>query len=187
MVGWLSPSHSKYVQSNGISTTSSTLDTHVSNRLCTNSSDRCCAQLKLILPIHLPPMTLMSFFTTWHGQFTVPITWYLKPPQRKPFLDVTCSLTFHLWQTGTKLESGGNHWPFMAISARTLMYWLWLQGRRWSTIDKWRYPLQSRVHIHKEPWIITTVHMNGTIRIQCRTRTEWLSIQRVQPFADDIL
>jgi hypothetical protein len=39
----------------------------------------------------------------------------------------------------------------------------------------------------KEPWTITTVHMNGTIRIQPGTKTERLSIQRVQPFTDDIL
>ncbi len=39
----------------------------------------------------------------------------------------------------------------------------------------------------KEPWTITTVHMNGTIRIQRRTKTERLSIQRVEPFTDDIL
>jgi hypothetical protein len=39
----------------------------------------------------------------------------------------------------------------------------------------------------KEPWTITTVHTNGTIRIQCGTKTEQLSIQRVEPFADDIL
>jgi hypothetical protein len=39
----------------------------------------------------------------------------------------------------------------------------------------------------KEPWTITTVHTNGTIRIQCGTKTEQLSIQRVQPFTDDIL
>jgi hypothetical protein len=39
----------------------------------------------------------------------------------------------------------------------------------------------------KEPWTITTVHMNGTIRIQCRTKTEGLSIRRVEPFTDDIL
>ncbi len=39
----------------------------------------------------------------------------------------------------------------------------------------------------KEPWTITTVHTNGTIRIQCGTRTERLSIWRVQPFTDDIL
>jgi hypothetical protein len=38
-----------------------------------------------------------------------------------------------------------------------------------------------------EPWTITTVHTNGTVRIQCGTRTERLSIQRVQPFTDDIL
>ncbi len=40
----------------------------------------------------------------------------------------------------------------------------------------------------KEPWTITTVHTNGTIRIQCGTKTEWLvSIRRVEPFTDDIL
>jgi hypothetical protein len=39
----------------------------------------------------------------------------------------------------------------------------------------------------KEPWTITTVHTNGTIRIQRGTRAEQLSIQRVEPFTDDIL
>jgi hypothetical protein len=39
----------------------------------------------------------------------------------------------------------------------------------------------------KEPWTITTVHMNGTIRIRCGPKTERLSIQRVEPFTDDIL
>jgi hypothetical protein len=39
----------------------------------------------------------------------------------------------------------------------------------------------------KEPLTITTVHMNGTIRIQHGTRMEQLSIRRVQPFTVDIL
>jgi hypothetical protein len=39
----------------------------------------------------------------------------------------------------------------------------------------------------KEPWTITTVHTNGTIRIQHGTKTEQLSIQRVEPFTDNIL
>jgi hypothetical protein len=39
----------------------------------------------------------------------------------------------------------------------------------------------------KEPWTTTTVHTNGTIRIQCGTKMEQLSIQRVQPFTDDTL
>jgi hypothetical protein len=39
----------------------------------------------------------------------------------------------------------------------------------------------------KEPWTITTVHTNGTIRIQHGTKTERLSIWRVEPFTDDIL
>jgi hypothetical protein len=39
----------------------------------------------------------------------------------------------------------------------------------------------------KEPWTITTVHTHGTIRIQRGTKTEQLSIRKVQPFIDDIL
>jgi hypothetical protein len=39
----------------------------------------------------------------------------------------------------------------------------------------------------KELWTITTVHTNGTSRIQCGTKMEQLSIQRVEPFTDDIL
>jgi hypothetical protein len=39
----------------------------------------------------------------------------------------------------------------------------------------------------KEPWTITTVHTNGTIRIQRGTKTEQFSIRRVEPFTDDIL
>jgi hypothetical protein len=39
----------------------------------------------------------------------------------------------------------------------------------------------------KEPWTITTVHKNRTIRIQCGTKMERLSIRRVKPFTDDIL
>jgi hypothetical protein len=39
----------------------------------------------------------------------------------------------------------------------------------------------------KEPWAIITVHTNGTIRIQRGTKTERLSIRRVEPFTDSIL
>jgi hypothetical protein len=37
----------------------------------------------------------------------------------------------------------------------------------------------------KEPWTIPTVHMNGTIRIQCGTQSERLNIRRVIPFIDE--
>jgi hypothetical protein len=39
----------------------------------------------------------------------------------------------------------------------------------------------------KEPWTITIVHTNGTIRIQRGTKTKRLSIQRVEYFTDNIL
>ena len=39
----------------------------------------------------------------------------------------------------------------------------------------------------KEPWTITTVHTNGTIRIQCGTKSERINIWRVTPFSEDLL
>ena len=38
----------------------------------------------------------------------------------------------------------------------------------------------------KEPWTITTVHTNGTIRIQCETKSERINIRRVTPFSEEI-
>jgi hypothetical protein len=39
----------------------------------------------------------------------------------------------------------------------------------------------------KEPWTITAVHANGTIRIQCGTKLERINIQRVTPFSEELL
>jgi hypothetical protein len=39
----------------------------------------------------------------------------------------------------------------------------------------------------KEPWTITTVHTNGTIRIQCKTKSERINIRRVTPFSEELL
>ncbi len=39
----------------------------------------------------------------------------------------------------------------------------------------------------EEPWTITTVHTNGTISIQRRTRIKRLSIRRVMPFTNNAL
>ncbi len=34
----------------------------------------------------------------------------------------------------------------------------------------------------KDPWVITSVHTNGTIRVQCRNKSEQINIRRVKPF-----
>jgi hypothetical protein len=46
---------------------------------------------------------------------------------------------------------------------------------------------KAETNFGKEPWTITTVPTNGTIRIQCRIRTERHSIRRVHPFTEDSL
>eukprot|EP00804_Cyclotella_cryptica_P013671 CCRYP_018768-RA/>CCRYP_018768-RA protein AED:0.48 eAED:0.66 QI:0/0/0/1/0/0/2/0/61 len=35
-----------------------------------------------------------------------------------------------------------------------------------------------------DPWTITSVHTNGTIRVQRRTKSERLNIRRVTPYFD---
>jgi hypothetical protein len=39
----------------------------------------------------------------------------------------------------------------------------------------------------KEPWTITTVHTNGTIRVQCGSKSERINIRRVTPFTDELV
>jgi hypothetical protein len=39
----------------------------------------------------------------------------------------------------------------------------------------------------KEPWTIMTVHTNGTIRIQCGTKSERIYIRGVTPFSEELL
>ena len=41
---------------------------------------------------------------------------------------------------------------------------------------------KSESRYESEPWMITSVHMNGTIRIQSGTKSERLNIRRVTPY-----
>jgi hypothetical protein len=52
-------------------------------------------------------------------------------------------------------------------------------------VEKEGILLKAESKYGKDPWTIMRVHMNGAIRIQCRTKSERLNIQRVTPFTDD--
>ncbi len=39
---------------------------------------------------------------------------------------------------------------------------------------------------HKKPWLITSVHTNGTITVQRRNKMDRMNIQRVKPFVEDL-
>jgi hypothetical protein len=39
---------------------------------------------------------------------------------------------------------------------------------------------------HRKPWLITSVHTNGTITVQRRNKLEWMNIQRVKPFVENL-
>ncbi len=40
--------------------------------------------------------------------------------------------------------------------------------------------------IIKKPWLITSVHMNGTIMVQRGNKIDRMNIQRVKPFEVDL-
>ncbi len=39
---------------------------------------------------------------------------------------------------------------------------------------------------HRKPWLITSVHTNGTITIQCGNKLEWMNIRRVKLFVENL-
>jgi hypothetical protein len=39
---------------------------------------------------------------------------------------------------------------------------------------------------HKNPWLITTVHTNGTITVQCRNKVERMNLRIVKPFTENV-
>jgi hypothetical protein len=39
---------------------------------------------------------------------------------------------------------------------------------------------------HKKPWLITTVHTNGTITVQRGNKVERMNIRRVKPFTENV-
>jgi hypothetical protein len=39
---------------------------------------------------------------------------------------------------------------------------------------------------HRKPWLITSVHTNGTITVQCGNKLEWMNIWRVKLFVENL-
>ncbi len=39
---------------------------------------------------------------------------------------------------------------------------------------------------HEKPWLITSIHTNGTITVQCRNKIDRMNIRRVKSFEDDL-
>jgi hypothetical protein len=39
---------------------------------------------------------------------------------------------------------------------------------------------------HKKPWLITSLHTNGTITVQRRKKIDKMNISRAKPFEEDI-
>ncbi len=131
-------------------------------------------------------MTSMSSLTTQHGPFAPPITQSSKPPQAQEYLDGTCFFDVPFIANWNKIGDYRQRQTDICTEREN-------KGR----VD-YDYKIGNRVLViqdgilckaqsphSKEPWTITTVHTNGTIRIQCRTKTEQINIRKVTPYTDE--
>ena len=116
------------------------------------------------------PSNISDFLTDAAWAIALHTTQYLKPLQVQQFLVGTCCLTYLSLPTGTKLGNTGSSKLIAIHSMKTIHIWsgvddkVLLQNEGIFCISKSRF--------HCDPWTISTVHMNGTIRIQCGTKSE---------------
>jgi hypothetical protein len=47
-------------------------------------------------------------------------------------------------------------------------------------------PCNAESRWHKKPWLITSVHTNGTITAQCGNKIDRKNTRRVKPFEDNL-
>ncbi len=132
----------------------------------------CYTQLELIWMIWWNPVTSASFYQMQHGPFPLPTIQYSKPHQVQQNLD-----SIHTW-----LEEIGEHRQWL-IDLNTA-------GENKGRIDHdyqggqkllvWNGGILHKAEFRylKEPWTITSVHTNRTIRVQCGDKSERINIWR---------
>jgi hypothetical protein len=96
-------------------------------------------------------------------------------PKRKQYLVGTWCLTCSSLLTGT-------NWAMPHRTWKSLMLWLGLHIGYQVHLTKDGILCNSESLYKSDPWTITTVSTNGTIRVKCRTKSEQLKIRRVRPF-----
>jgi hypothetical protein len=130
------------------------------------SLDRCYAQLKLIWPIQLPPMTLMSFLTMQHGKFALPIT-RAAIFGRDMLFGIRFMTDWHkIEEHRQSLTDHGNQHK----NPKCIVY-DYKVGDKILVINEGILP-KAESKYGKDPMTITPVHMNGTNTIQHGTRME---------------
>jgi hypothetical protein len=120
-----------------------------------------------------------------HGPFALPTIQYLKPLQAQQFLVRLFNIPFLAdWnKVGDyrQRQTGCN----TAREKKTRVEWDYAVGDK-VLLHKEGFLCKSESKYEKEPWTVSQVHMNGTIRIQCGTKSERLNIRQVTPFFEEI-
>jgi hypothetical protein len=122
-----------------------------------------------------------------HGPLPLPTIQCLKPPQVQQYLDEICfdipliadwqKIGEHrqqLTDLNNARENKGRINYDYKVGPKVLLR---KEGILCNAESRW----------HKKPWlIITSVHTNGTITVQCRNKIERMNIRRVKPFDEDL-
>ncbi len=133
------------------------------------------------------PVTSTSFCQTPHGPFALPTIQCLKPPQVQQYFgwDILFDIPFiadwqkigeyrqRLTDCSNVRENEGRVDYDYRVGQKVLLR---KEGILLNAESRW----------HKKPWLITTVHTNGTITVQRGKKLERMNIWRVKPFIEDL-
>ncbi len=122
-----------------------------------------------------------------HGLFALPTIQCLKPPPGAAIFgrDMLFDILFiadwqrigeyrqRLTDLSNARENGGRIDYDYQVSQKVLLR---KEGILHNAESRW----------HKKPWLITTVHTNGTIMVQCGNKLERMNIWRVKPLIEDL-
>jgi hypothetical protein len=122
----------------------------------------------------------MSFLTTRHGPFALPITQSLKPPQVRQYFDI---LFIADWNKIGDYRQRQTNLNTARINSKQVDYDYKVGNKVLLTQEGILCKAESPYS--KQPWTITTVDMNGNIRIQHRTISERFNIQSVTHFVEE--
>jgi hypothetical protein len=128
----------------------------------------------------------MSFYQMPHGPFALSNIQYLKPPGAAIFgRDMLFDIPFIAdWQKigehrqqladlNNARENKGRIDYDYKVGQKVLLR---KEGILRNAESRW----------HKKPWLITSVHTNGTITVQRGNKIYRMNIQRVKPFEEDL-
>ena len=141
--------------------------------MCIKLSWGCSALLKLTWLTQSEKVTLQIFSLMLHGPFTLPTTQSQSLTRHSYFWEGRA--VWSVFHSQLEKNRGPQATP-NGLQNKTHVDWDYTVGDK-VLLRKDGILCKTESKYESDPWTITLVHTNGTIRVQCGTKSEWLNIR----------